>query len=138
MGELVTYTKSQLREMGFPANLVKELKSYDVTSDALAVDPTVDEDPEDDSDDDSLNEVTLFEGFFKCDYDGDGIAEWRRVLIGSEELENEECDGHEYAVWTPIDSAPRHGPCHGRSCGTAAAAVHSADQAVCRQPVSGQ
>lgn len=102
VGELVTYTKSQLREMGFPAKLVKELKSYDVTSDALAVDPTVDEDPEDDSDDDSLNEVTLFEGFFKCDYDGDGIAEWRRVLIGSEELENEECDGHEYAVWTPI------------------------------------
>lgn len=102
VGELVTYTKSQLREMGFPAKLVKELKSYDVTSDALAVDPTVDEDPEDDSDDDSLNEVTLFEGFFKCDYDGDGIAEWRRVLIGSGELENEECDGHEYAVWTPI------------------------------------
>lgn len=102
VGELVTYTKSQLREMGFPAGLVKELKSYDVTSDALAVDPTVDEDPEDDSADDSLNEVTLFEGFFKCDYDGDGIAEWRRVLIGSEELENEECDGHEYAVWTPI------------------------------------
>lgn len=102
VGELVTYTKSQLREMGFPAKLVKELKSYDVTSDALAVDPSVDEDPEDDSADDSLNEVTLFEGFFKCDYDGDGIAEWRRVLIGSEELENEECDGHEYAVWTPI------------------------------------
>ena len=102
VGELVTYTKSQLREMGFPAKLVKELKSYDVTSDALAVDPTVDEDPEDDSADDSLNEVTLFEGFFKCDYDGDGIAEWRRVLIGSKELENEECDGHEYAVWTPI------------------------------------
>ena len=102
VGELVTYTKSQLREMGFPAGLVKELKSYDVTSDALAVDPTVDEDPEDDSADDSLNEVTLFEGFFKCDYDGDGITEWRRVLIGSEELENEECDGHEYAVWTPI------------------------------------
>lgn len=102
VGELVTYTKSQLREMGFPAGLVKEIKSYDVTSDALAVDPTVDEDPEDDSADDSLNEITLFEGFFKCDYDGDGIAEWRRVLIGSEELENEECDGHEYAVWTPI------------------------------------
>ena len=102
VGELVTYTKSQLREMGFPAGLVKEIKSYDVTSDALAVDPTVDEDPEGDSADDSLNEVTLFEGFFKCDYDGDGIAEWRRVLIGSEELENEECDGHEYAVWTPI------------------------------------
>lgn len=102
VGELVTYTKSQLREMGFSASLVKELKSYDVTSDALTVDPTVDEDPEDDSADDSLNEVTLFEGFFQCDYDGDGIAEWRRVLIGSEELENEECDGHEYAVWTPI------------------------------------
>lgn len=102
VGELVTYTKSQLREMGFPASQVKELKSYDTTPDALTVDPAADEDPEDDSADDSLNEVTLFEGFFKCDYDGDGIAEWRRVLIGSEELENEECDGHEYAVWTPV------------------------------------
>src|SRR5690606_13726168 len=45
---------------------------------------------------------TLFEGFFRCDYDGVGIVEWRRVLMGSEELENEECDGHEYAAWSPI------------------------------------
>jgi hypothetical protein len=100
VGEFVTYTKSQLREMGFKAEQIKELKSYDTATDEI--DPEADVDAQDDDADTSLHEVTLFEGFIRCDYNGDGIAEWRRVLVGSEELENEECDGHEYAVWTPL------------------------------------
>jgi hypothetical protein len=101
VGEFVTYTRSQLREMGFSAKDVAEVKSYDASEET--VDPDrIDRDDED-SIDKALESVTLFEGFIRADMDGDGIAEWRRVLAGGNlELENEECDGHEYAVLTPI------------------------------------
>lgn len=102
IGEFVTYSKSQLREMGFPAEKVADLKSYGVAPDVTDIDAEADKDT--DSVDVALQEVTLFEGFIRCDYNGDGVAEWRRILIGGDnaELENEECDGHEYAAWTPI------------------------------------
>ena len=98
IGEWVTYTRSQLKEMGFKN--ASEVKSYDggnsrLDPDYLFVPGT--------PGDKSLEEVRLFEGFIRCDYDGDGVAEWRRVLVsGDGELENEEVEGHEYAVLTPI------------------------------------
>lgn len=101
VGEFVTYTRSQLREMGFSKHDAATIKDYPTETDTI--DPDVTEDDDEDSVDESMHEVTLFEGFILCDYNGDGIAEWRRVLMGDRELENEECDGHEYAVWSPIN-----------------------------------
>lgn len=102
VGEFVTYTRSQLREMGFSKADVDEVSSYDGSSierndpDDIGNEFSIGEDK-------SQEEVTLFEGFIKADYDGDGISEWRRVLAGGNiELENEECEGHEYAIWSPI------------------------------------
>ena len=101
VGEFVTYTRSQLREMGFSRADCAKVKSYSEIEESI--DPDKIERAQDDSVDTSLEEVTLFEGFLRADMDGDGIAEWRRVLAGGNlELENEECDGHEYAVLTPI------------------------------------
>lgn len=101
VGEFVTYTRSQLREMGFSQNDCNEVKSYDAAEEST--DPDRIERENEDSINKALEEVTLFEGFIRADMDGDGIAEWRRVLVGGNlELENEECDGHEYAVLTPI------------------------------------
>lgn len=98
IGEWVKYTRSQLKEMGFKN--ASEVKSYDGGNSRL--DPDVLFEPGTPGDK-SLEEVRLFEGFIRCDYDGDGVAEWRRVLVsGDGELENEEVQGHEYAVLTPI------------------------------------
>lgn len=99
LGEWVTYTRSQLTEMGF-AN-ADEIKSYDGTRELYEDEghwPS-----HDSSADKSQEEVKLFEGFIRCDYDGDGVAEWRRILVsGDGELENEEVDASEYAILTPI------------------------------------
>lgn len=101
VGEFVTYTRSQLREMGFDQDDCNEVKSYDAAEEST--DPDRIERENEGSINKALEEVTLFEGFIRADMDGDGIAEWRRVLVGGNlELENEECDGHEYAVLTPI------------------------------------
>lgn len=102
IGELVMYTRSDLVEMGFRKSDVEELKSYEAAPDVLDPD-RVDKWTESDSADTAMQQITLFEGFIRADYDGDGVAEWRRVLVGGNaELENVECDGHEYALWTPI------------------------------------
>lgn len=46
------------------------------------------------SSDPSMTEVWVMEAYLQCDYDGDGIAEWRQVVkCGSTILSNKECDG---------------------------------------------
>lgn len=106
VGEIVTYTRSDLKEMGFKQ--ATEVNSYDgavVLADEM--DHIRDEGAslllEGNSVDKALEEVRLFRGFIRCDYDGDGVAEYRRVLVGGNLiLENEEADGHHYCVLTPI------------------------------------
>ena len=57
-------------------------------------------------DDPAMREVWLYECYIKVDYDGDDIAEWRKVLkigdTGGKILENEEADGNPFADLTPI------------------------------------
>lgn len=101
VGEFVVYTRSQLLEMGFSRADVDEVSSY--PTNWQSADPDRIDNENASSQDKSLEEVTLFDGFIQADYNGDGVAEWRHVLVGGNmELENEECDGHEYAVWSPI------------------------------------
>lgn len=46
------------------------------------------------SPDESMREYWVLEAYVQCDYDGDGIAEWRKVVkCGEHMLSNEECDG---------------------------------------------
>ncbi len=53
--------------------------------------------------DDALREIELCESFIKVDYDGDGIAEYRRVVhAGQVIFENEVTDEHPYALACPI------------------------------------
>ena len=45
----------------------------------------------------------LREEYVLCDFDGDGIAERRRIMrLGNKVLENEECSHVQIAAWTPI------------------------------------
>jgi hypothetical protein len=53
--------------------------------------------------DPSLREVWLTEWYQRMDCDGDGIAEWRKVVrAGNAILENVECDGPPFVSITPI------------------------------------
>ncbi len=56
--------------------------------------------------DPSMREVWINECFMKIDYDGDGIAELRQIILAGESvytlLENEEVDDHPFATLTPI------------------------------------
>jgi hypothetical protein len=53
--------------------------------------------------DPSLRLVWLYEMYMQVDYDGDGIAEWRKIVkAGNQILENEECDGPPFFALIPI------------------------------------
>ena len=55
------------------------------------------------SSDPSMRRVWVVEAYLKSDVDGDGIAEWRRLLkCGDKILDNEECDGPPFVSVTPI------------------------------------
>lgn len=50
-----------------------------------------------------MRRVWLIEAYIKCDYEGNGITAWRKVVkAGAEILENEECDGPPFIDMTPI------------------------------------
>jgi len=56
-----------------------------------------------DGGDESLNNYWLHESFLKIDYDGDGIAERRKVCtVGSKVLANEAVDNYPFVSITPI------------------------------------
>jgi hypothetical protein len=53
--------------------------------------------------DPTMAEVWLDEAYIRLDYDGDGIAELRKVVkVGSVVLSNDEIDALPFAAWTPI------------------------------------
>jgi hypothetical protein len=55
------------------------------------------------SSDPSQRVVWITEAYLQVDYDGDGIAEWRKVVRGGGvTLANEECDGPPFVSITPI------------------------------------
>ena len=109
IGEIVTYTRSELHEMGFRQAM--EVQSFDdgallergelqTLRDGTDIGPL-----REDTSDTSQQEVRLFKGFIRADVNGDKVAEWRRVLIGGGPdgiLENEECEYQNYCIWTPI------------------------------------
>lgn len=107
VGELVTYTRSDLKEMGYKdamtvSNFEERIIGNEVIE-QLRDDPSGILLRETDSADPTMEEVTLFRGFVKADVNGDGIAEYRRILAGGDTiLENEEAEWHDYCVLTPI------------------------------------
>lgn len=89
-------TRSELIAMGYSEDIVESLPSQD----ALEFSPeriarySRGEQPIDmQSSDNSMQLVEYYECYIKADYDGDGIAELRRVCYSNNEiLHNEECD----------------------------------------------
>lgn len=58
--------------------------------------------------DPSMRQVWITECYLRADYNGDGIAEWRKIVrAGNQILENVECDGPPFVSITPIPLAHR-------------------------------
>ena len=98
-------TRSELVAMGFDKDEIDQLPTYEdltYTPERVAR-YSNGEQPDDPSLDTSMQEVECFESFIRVDYDGDGIAELRRVFYaGQNILENEEIDYLPFCSICPI------------------------------------
>lgn len=104
MGELREYTRSDLVSMGFDKDRIANLSDYEVAGSHLMFERNqAMAQGVADAADDTMQPISMFFGFVRVDYDGDGIAEWRRVFMGGNDiLENEEVEDQEYSLWSPI------------------------------------
>lgn len=105
-------TISELREMGYKID-ADEATGQDIDGQSLEeiardrFDGQLVE--RDDLSDESLREVTYREIYMRCDYNGDGKAELRRIcMAGRKVLHNEETDLVPFAAITPIPFPHRH------------------------------
>lgn len=130
IGEMVTYTRSELKELGFKR--WADVSDYDFST--LTHDPYED-DVFDDTVTPELEEVRLFKGFVRCDCNKDGIAEWREVLVGGgldDTLQDDEVEGQDYALITPIPIPHR---VYGMAYADPAAEIQGLKSALTRQYV---
>lgn len=99
-------TASELVEMGYKKSLVEKLPNYEKnqTEEHLSRNFLADEQPDgSDSKDPAMREIMIEDCYLYVDYDDDGIAELRHVMLaGDEVLENEEVDSHGFSSITPI------------------------------------
>ena len=111
VGNRTQKTVSDLIEMGFDPEIVKDLPQSGSSYDWRALDRTVPNSTQtqdiDDPADDSQQYIWVSEAYIKADVDGDGISECVRVIIAGDNgsgklLAYELVDGHPYAFWTPI------------------------------------
>ena len=98
--------RSDLIAMGFDPEIVANLPAYDelsYTSERLARYSQGEQPYQDESLDESMQEVELYQCCIRADFDGDGIAELRQVFYsGSEILENIETDYVPFHSLCPI------------------------------------
>ena len=109
-GHRVKKTVSDLVAQGYDEDVVNDLPDWaDSMSSLEAQSRHPDQAPHnDESLDPTMREVAVTECYILVDYDGDGIAEMRKITIGgdgdgaSEILDNEPCDTHPFAGICPI------------------------------------
>ena len=119
VGHRVLLTSTQLIEMGYNKEEVYNLPTSDstiVNTEKLARFRNIETYPYDTSNDPSTQVIQIYENYIRYDYDGDGIAELRKVVsVGStayQILENVPCDQIPFVSITPIPMPHRF---YGRS-----------------------
>jgi len=112
-------TRSELIEIGFDKEVVEQLPSSQNVlhnSEKLTRFSDIDKSPFNHATDKSTEQVEIYECYLRMDYDGDGIAELRKVCVGgsgtSDILENTEVDSMPFCSLTPIPMPHRF---YGRS-----------------------
>jgi hypothetical protein len=105
-------TRSDLKEMGFDPDKVDRIEMAQPTwldLIALARDEVTDQLSEDNPSDPASQIVRLRTVFIRVDYDGDGISELRRVIVGGDQiLDNDECEEVSYSYCSPMRMPHRH------------------------------
>jgi len=103
-----TMTVSQLVKMGYDKDEVEEYAGYtdlDLSEERTSRFEDIESSSVYDSQDPTMRNVLVTESYIYSDYDGDGIAELRRVLTigeGHHVLENEECDIVPFSMISPV------------------------------------
>lgn len=98
-------TRSDLISEGWPQNEVDRLPKWGQTDTEDQLQRHAYDQSEDTNDtaDPSQEEVEVSESYLRIDYDGDGVAEYRRVLKAHTYVHsNEVVDDHPFAVFAPI------------------------------------
>lgn len=109
-------TRSDLLEMGFDEDLIDDLpsnESDDFLEEREERNNDLEYGPEDDHtvQDESMRRHWIYECYLAIDYNQDGIAEWRKITVGSGAkpviLDNEEMDEHPFAALCPVPAPHR-------------------------------
>ena len=107
-------TISELKELGYDTSELEDAEGDDrvETSAEFLTRKQYSEEKlysQDDTEDRTMRKVWVSKLFVRVDYDGDGVAELRRVVrVGKVILENEETDVVPFASLTPIIQTHRH------------------------------
>ena len=105
-------SRSELREMGFDSDVIDSITVaqpswLDLIE--LARNEVTDQLGEEEPSDPASQLVTLRTVFIRVDYDGDGIAELRRVMVGGDKiLDNDEVEEVSYSYCSPVRMPHRH------------------------------
>jgi hypothetical protein len=105
-------SRSELIEMGFDEEIVNRIEIaqpawLDLIE--LARNEVTDQLSEENPSDAASQLVSLRTVFIRVDFDGDGIAELRRVMVGGDKiLDNDECEEVSYSYCSPIRMPHRH------------------------------
>ncbi|OZI26706.1 hypothetical protein CAL26_05130 [Bordetella genomosp. 9] len=109
VGEMKYMSRSDMLEAGYKKSDVMKVQSFDtILSEDGGIAQTANDETESNRDtqewpDKATEEVLVFDGFIRLDYDGDGIAEWRRVVRGGNlTLANDDAEDHDFVVMSPI------------------------------------
>lgn len=111
---ITTKTRSDLKAEGYPAHWVDSLRPGKgpewLEMDALARNQVVDQlSVENPNSDRSMDEIELRRVVMRVDYDGDGIAELRRVIVGGDAIgENEVIEETSFVSCSPKRMPHRH------------------------------
>ena len=105
----VMRTRSDLIEMGFDREVVENLPTSNnilLNNERLTRLSDIDQTPLNEGSEDATQDIEIYECYVKTDYDGDGVAELRKIIVagesGYEILENMPCDNIPFCSLTPI------------------------------------
>lgn len=116
IAHLTTKTRTALIEMGMDEKFVDDLQAVDEAGDEGAVsghrDPILENDPEA-ALERSMDDIEYLEAYIYVDYDGDGVAELRKVVMVGSEIPDgdewiEEIDCIPFAYGVPVRMPHRH------------------------------
>ena len=126
-----------LIQMGFDRDIVDDLPTQNnitFNDERLTRFSDIDESPLNDAPDESTQDIEIYECYVKCDMDGDGVAELRKVIVAGSEastiLSNMPCDFIPFCSLTPIPMPHRF---YGRSVSELVEDVQLVKSTVMRQ-----